>query len=1043
MEALGIISTPSPAQRRRRFSHLTKVLVRSIAAALGVFAVICANIAAAEAPPRAIKQYQSTIWRLKDGAPPDIWAIAQSPDGYLWLGTGAGLYRFDGVRFEQVQPSEPKRLPLVNITALMASPTGDIWIGYLDGSVSVLRGGHLTTYTGFDGIPAGMVTQFGQTPDGTLWATPQDGLARLQGKRWVKVGAESGITDPDVYTLLVARDGALWVTTKNKLFCLLPNATKFRDMGVHLEGWRSALAQSPDGRIWLSDSIGGTRALLNSGQGTVKDPSGSARTSVFQTRAFAFDHKGNLWGGDMAGSGFYEMSSAILARQSDPLAKPASDELFKVEDGLPSNVIGAVMQDREGNIWVGSDLGLAQFREPIFTLLKGLPYRAPEGYEALRSKTGEVYVASANGGDSTFYKIALDGSVNVVPPKVHGLLNFAFDDRGGLWLGTDHGLFYFDGRRLSRETLPTTSTKPQGVRSLGTDVSGDIWVGLYQIGVFQRDHGVWTHIIPRSDLPNSVAFRISPLRDGSVWLDMGRKGDALVHGRTIRFFGRHQTPKFGRSGDVDGTGPGVLFSSEIGLHWFDGQRFWTIGSETVEPFKRISGILRTPDGYIWLAGIAGIVRVRAADLYAKFTHPDRKLDYRLLDYHDGLPGAPEQDGMTSSILPGPGGRLLVQTSQAVVSFDPAGVDNPGLAPPVKILSLVADGHAYSGNAAVPLRAGLSNLQINYTALSLTEPDRVHFKYRLDGVDRDWVDAGVRRQAIYTRLGPGHYLFHVIAANSQGTWNSTGKTLAFDIPPTFFQTKLFVVLCILIGGIVIGLLFLFRVRQISDRLRGQLEERLAERERIARELHDTLLQGVQGLVLRFHSIARQTPPDSPTRPMMEEVLGRADEVIAQGRDRVQDLRITLSKRDLVQSLSDIAVEFPAATPELNVKILGTPRELHPMVTEEIASIGCEAIRNAFLHAKATHIDVALNYRPMSLDLIVADNGIGIDAALQHGREHHFGVVGMRERALKLRAEFSLESQIQGGTMLKLHVSGRVAYARKAWLAMFRLPSIIGA
>jgi len=315
---------------------------------------------------------------------------------------------------------------------------------------------------------------------------------------------------------------------------------------------------------------------------------------------------------------------------------------------------------------------------------------------------------------------------------------------------------------------------------------------------------------------------------------------------------------------------------------------------------------------------------------------------------------------------------------------------------------------------------------------------VRFRYKLEGDDPGWVDPGGRRQAFYTNLAPGEYRFRVIAANNDGVWNSTGATLAFSIPPTFLQTNWFMLLCVLAGAAALWLLYSLRLRQMTARLRGRLEERLAERERIARELHDTLLQGFQGLMLRFQAVAERIPPDHPARRFMEEALNRGDDVLIEGRDRVRNLRVGRDG-DLTQAFARVAAEA-ARDPTVQFRIVeeGTPVDLHPVVHDEVVKIVTEAILNAFTHSKAKSIDVGIVYQARRFSLKVRDDGVGIDAdLLNSGREGHFGFTGMRERTQKISGELTVLSRPGAGTEIDLTIPASVAFRKErkrfSWFA----------
>ena len=324
-----------------------------------------------------------------------------------------------------------------------------------------------------------------------------------------------------------------------------------------------------------------------------------------------------------------------------------------------------------------------------------------------------------------------------------------------------------------------------------------------------------------------------------------------------------------------------------------------------------------------------------------------------------------------------------------------------------------------------------NLRIEYTAGSLTIPERVRFRYRLDGFDNEWQDAGGRREVFYTNLAPGEYSFHVTASNNDGVWNPIAASLRFTIIPAFYQTTWFRVLCGCVCLILLWLLYDFRMRQIRAKVRGRLEERLAERERIARDLHDTLLQGVEGLVLRFQAVANRIPRREPARALMERALERADQVLDEGRDRVMNLRATAGDMgELTQVLAAAGKQLALVHPaEFTATIEGVPRDLHPIVREELLLVGREALANAFRHARAGRIEAEVSYRETALKVRVRDDGLGIDPeVLERGRPGHWGLLGMRERARNIRANLRVWSEPGAGTEVELWLPAKLAYRK---------------
>jgi signal transduction histidine kinase len=382
------------------------------------------------------------------------------------------------------------------------------------------------------------------------------------------------------------------------------------------------------------------------------------------------------------------------------------------------------------------------------------------------------------------------------------------------------------------------------------------------------------------------------------------------------------------------------------------------------------------------------------------------------------------------------GRLWFKSPDGVSVADPRHLAFNKLPPPVHIEQIVGDRQTYEATSAVNGQVRLPplvrDLQIDYTALSLVAPEKVRFRYRLDGYDRDWQDAGNRRQAFYTNLRPGNYTFRVIACNNSGVWNETGAALSFYIKPAFYQTYWFLLLCLLSVAGLIWLVHVARVRRVAAIYKGHMEGRIAERERIARDLHDTFLQGVQGLILKFDAATKQIPRHEPARQAMENALDRADEVMAEGRDRVRNLRdATLTLRDLPAAFTRVVNEnSPDGKVTFRTVVEGRLRELNPIVLEESYAIAREALINALTHSGGRNVEAEITYDRQQFRLRIRDDGRGIEPEILKAgaRPGHFGLQGMRERADRIDAQLRLWSRAETGTEVELLVPATTAYRR---------------
>lgn len=997
--------------------------------------LLAVPLAAKHAQP-GLAQFHHTTWTIKDGAPADIWSLLQTPDGFLWLGTGHGLYRFDGVGFERFSSPDGRDLRSDNITAMTALPSGEIWVGFYLGGVTRLKDGRLTDYTEADGMPGGMVLRFAHDADGVLWVSTHNGLGRFDGERWQVVGEDWGYPFQRADGLFLDRRGHLWVATGSTVMFLRPGARRFEPTGEPT-GPYGLLAEDRQGRMWLSDDVHGTRPLPDYPRQGAAAEGMRARvtpaTDFTHAKALLFDREGRLWGTDGSRGGLFRMVAPEEVRFPANLQPGASVQAFGARQGLTSDFAVPILEDREGNVWVGTNLGLNRFRPPqMGTLAQLVP--SPSAASVLADDPdGGLWVADRD----TLYRLDRENVAPVVA-SVPLLTSATRGPRGPLWLRGRNGLWKLEGDRLVPVPLPPGATGGD-IRAMAADAEQGLYVAFAQQGFHHYRDGRW-HPEPA----------VAPAGDSAANALM-RAGDALWLGFVDSRVSRWEDGRAQHFGPGDGLRVGhvasfsqrdgrLLVSGEqgIALRQPDG-RFRSLSARQYPVLGGVSGMLQTADGMVWLNGGKGIVRVPFAELERAFAHPGVAIRYRLFDFRDGLPGIALQSGQVPSAVEGSDGRLWFGTSRGIVWIDPSMLRTNPLPPTVKIRALVAQQRQYTPSASLALPERTRSLRIDYTAASLSIPERVRFRYRLVGVDEDWQDGGNRRQAFYTNLGPGHYRFQVIAANEDGVWSPLGASLDFRIRPTFFQTPWFLLLCALAAFLLVSALYLLRMRAVARRTRLLLEERHHERERIARELHDTLLQGIQGLILRFQAVAERIPANEPVRSAMERALDRADDVLVEGRDRVQDLRSAPMAGELSGALSKVGEELvPDYPTDFRIVVEGQPRPLDPLVRDEAYRIGREAIVNAFQHARAARVEVELAYQRDGLRLRVRDDGAGMSGGILQagGRQGHWGLSGMRERAERIGAQLAIWSREGAGTEIDLHVPAKLAYRNAANVSWWR-------
>ena len=976
--------------------------------------LLCLLAGACVANTLTSPQYHHTAWTMQDGSPADVWALAQGRDGYLWLGTGTGLYRFDGVQFEQFHPPQDRPFASSNITALYTASDGALWIGFLMGGVSVLRDGQLTHYPIAAGAPAGLVLAFAEDRSGAIWAAARGGFRRFDGQRWHTVGADWGYPESGAHSLLTDVEGTLWVTTGTTLLYLPRDARKFRSTREPA-GPNASLAEAPDGTIWLSDGWHGTRPLHDA-RDPQRVPRALPMTDVAHLASMRIDDAGALWGTDRTVGGVMRVSNLQRFHDGRSLRPEDFDATIRKRDGLSSDRTIPVLRDREGNIWVGTNLGLHRFRLNNVRALQDERLDQHSTYGMAYSPKHGLLVSS----DRFLYRIDQGVPELLADTGGAGIHAVVATSEGLLWAKTDHSLLRLEQGRLESMVTPLANTGALNV--IASDGKAGLLLMQDTTGLHHFDGKRWSRIGIGVIQPLN-ATALARESNGNVWI--GYPGSVLA-----RWDGRRQHIYSSRDGLNVGTitaiapvEAGLLVAGETGMVLMRDDRIHPLLPAVPERLHGITGIVASRHGDIWLNGIRGVVRISARELAGMANEPSRPLENQIFDLGDGMPGVAQQYTPASTAVADGEGRLWFATNQGLAMLDPEHLRSNRVVPPVHIRAVTVANRRHAAEDGLRLPKGTTNVRFEYTAVSLSVPGRVRFRYRLEGVDTDWQEAGNRRGAFYANLRPGNYRFQVIAANDSGVWNEQGDSLDFVIEPRFTQTGWFAALCVIAVGGLLFSLYLLRLRQTAERVRMRLEERHNERERIARELHDTLLQGIQGLVLRFQAIANRIPTDDPLRSAMEKALDRADEAIAEGRDRVRDLRATMMSWpiDLPEAFARVGAELAESHPaEFSVVVEGRLPAMDPCIRDEVYWLGREVLTNAFRHANASRIEVEISYGHELLAFRFRDDGQGMGDEIQRNGERpgHWGLAGMRERAKAISAEMNIWSREGKGTEVEL-------------------------
>lgn len=967
-------------------------------------------------PSVRLSELHHTTWRSDDGAPPNIVALAQTPDGFLWLGTGGGLFRFDGIRFDRITSLSGKQLLTTSITALHTTTGGALVIGYRFGGLSVYDNEQLTNYTVADGLPPGNAWAFVQGEDGDVWAAFTGGVTRRHAGEW-KTQELDGEMLP-FRTMLRDAEGNIWVTAKTGAYVLLKGRSGFQRAQADLPVF-PFLSLAPDGRIWATDfQRQRISPMSREGEGFRLSPATEEVPLPLSGDLHWFDTGGGLWIRTREG----------LLRVAKPLASGESQraETFSWAKGL-SGEIYSFLEDREGNIWLGTAGGLHRFTHSNVR-------RVELGLDG-----GSVGVAPGDGAD--VWAITAFGGLFRVGESVRQYPNVAQyashmhrDQNGIVWIGSRNALWRIDadGTLVEMERPDISSGKQASVfapiHAIAKDREGVLWLHTVINGTFRRLADRWVRV---PEGPHDRIMSMGNDAQGRLWIGYVDRGASRVDGDEVLSFEPGSQLNIGAVSAIYGRGTRVWLGGQHGLALFDGATMRTLSLRGLDDITVVTGIVETASGQLWINAANGLTRIDANEWQRALIDPNYIMQVQRFGPWDGLLGSASQIRPLPSLIEAGDGRLWMALPSGLFVVDPARLRRNNLPPTVIIRGLTVDGKDYDSGDPGAMPVGRADLRIAYTATSLTVPQKVQFRYKLEGYDSDWQDASGRREATYTRVGPGDYVFRVVASNNDGVWNDTGASISFTVPPAFWQTRWFAAVALAAAALLLLALYRLRIWQISTQLRRRLETRLQERERIARELHDTLLQSITGLTLHVRAAANQVPEGSPLRERLEIALNRANEVAVEGRDRVAELRqhqevgiaLHTTLMATCQALSDA---MPG--PTCQVQVVGTLRELNGMVSDEAARVVYEAVCNSLRHANAKAIHVLLDYNRDELRVTVRDDGEGIQSSSQAevDLQGHFGLAGMRERADRIGGQLKIETGKQG-TIVSLTVPARIAYA----------------
>ena len=1002
---------------RRPLSRLFSAVFRWVL--VGLAQVSIATAVYAIDPNRAMSQYLRDRWGTERGFPGGpVYAITQTADGYLWIGTEKGLVRFDGLNFRLFQHATTPLLPAGPVLGLTPDADGNLWIRSRSGGVLRYHDQTFENVLPEFGRNEVGITAMSSGKDGAVLVSAlTNGIVRFGGGKFDRLANMPELPNFLVISLAETVNGDVWLGTRDAgLFCLTAGriatvAGKLPDRKIN------CLLPISDREIWI-----GTDNGVAQWNGTETTISGvPAALDHVQVLSMLKDRDANIWLGTAGG---------LLRLNGGRVSS------LDGRGRRPGGVVTALFEDREGNLWIGNPQGIERLRDSAF-----VTYAAPEGMPS--ESNGPVYVdsedrtwfAPSDGGlfwlkDGQVGRVAAAGLDGDVVYSIAG-------GKGDVWVGRQRGgltrLTSRGGALAAQAYTQADGLAQNSVYAVHQSRDGSVWAGTLSGGVSRFAAGRFTTYTTADGLASNTVASILEGADGTMWFATPNGLSALSNGRWRGYTVQEGLPSENVNCLLEDLTGVLWIGTSGGLAFLSDGRIQIPTGAPAALREQVLGMAEDRSGSLWVATSNDILRLNRDQLL-----DGGDGDVREFGLADGLHGM-EGVKRHRSVVTGPAGRVWFSMNRGLSVVDPKRLMRGSIPAMVRIRSISADGKPIDMGGSVRIPSARQRVTFSFAGLSLSVPERVKFRYKLDGFEADWSEPIAANEAIYTNLGPGSYRFRVIASNSDGVWNSDEAVISFEIEPVFWQTWWFRSLGLLACAFAALILYRLRMHQLTRQLNLRFEERLAERTRIAQELHDTLLQGFLSASMQLHVAVDKLPVQSPARPPLGRVLELMRHVIEEGRNAVRGLRSPDSREslDLERAFSRIQEEL-ALEEQVGFRVVveGRPRPLHPIIRDEVYSIGREALVNAFRHSRARSIEVEVEYIANHLRILVRDDGCGIDPeVLRAGRDGHWGLSGMRERAERIGARLKVWSRAAAGTEVELSIPGHVAFqghtSRSLW------------
>ncbi|MGD0348516.1 MAG: two-component regulator propeller domain-containing protein [Terracidiphilus sp.] len=958
--------------------------------------------ACAAAQSDAFAGYTRHIWQASDGLPEQtVQAFAQTRDGYLWIGTSGGLVRFDGVHFAVFDRQNTPALHENSIFCLMVSRDGALWIGTEGGGLARYAQGQFRSWTAREGLSNDFVRSLAEDAKGNIWAGTDNGLLRLDGGRFVRVDGAGDVPTLAVHKIYLDRDGGLWVGGSKLIRMSGGTVTEYMMRGESSQNRVKSIVQTQDGTMWVGTVSGLNR--MPQGQKSFERVGGIAGT----VRVLRQTTDGVLWIGTI-GQGVYEYRGGSLTQTTAP-------------QSLPSNTVLNFFEDDERNFWIGTQSGMLRLTQAQVSIIS-LP--------------------KAN--DSDFGTIYLDRD-------------------GSFWIGSTL-LFRMKDGAVTPMRLPGTGG--DHVRNVYRDQGGALWVGTDGDGVYRIAEGEATHLTTRAGMSNNFVRAMTQDRDGSMWVaaDEGLNHIFLENGRLrivsyemrdgLAYFStralledRHGDLWIGTDRGVSHLRGGVFLSDAVtaamaqmkvwAIHedadgglWFgtrnsglfryrEGKLAQFTAADGL-PGNAIYQILEDAAGHLWLSGPNGVALLNRHELDAQAERFPRHFALTFYSTADMAANTEIYGGTQSSGCITPQGDVWFPSDLGPLHIPFFGrLALPP--PPLFIQGVLADGRPVTADGEVILRPGNGRLEFDFTPIQLRSQDGLRFRYVLEGFEKNWSAPTAERTADYTNLPPGHYRFRVETFDVSNPEAASEASIAIVQRPFFYRTWWFIAACAALVTLLVFGLYQYRVRQVRVRFEAVLEER----SRLAREMHDTVIQGCTGVSALLEAQAMEGGTDSRGAGLMDFARQQLRNTINEAREAIWNLRKPDDASSLGEKLESMTRQVSS---EFQIPVAwsmsGTPFAVTEPVAHDLLMVAREAVYNAMLHGHPARVGVALGYKSSELVLDLDDDGCGFDPQrMNEDNGHHFGLKGMKERVERSGGKFQLASAPGKGVRIGVRVPRR--------------------